>query len=137
MIGSLLYLIASHPHISFSVGAYARYQANPKESHLISVKRIICYINGTLDYGLWYLYDSSFMIAGYSNVDWAGNVEDRKATSGACFFIGDYLVAWLSKRQNIVSLSITEIEYIAVGSDCTQLLWMKKMLKDCELNKEQ
>ena len=124
MIGSLLYLIASHPHISFSVGACARYQANPKESHLVSVKRIICYINGTLDYGLWYLYDSSFMIAGYSNADWAGNIEDRKATSSACFFIGDYLVAWLSKRQNVVSLSIIEIEYIAVGSDCTQLLWI-------------
>ena len=56
MIGNLFYLTTSHPNISFSVGACARYQANPKESHLMYVKRIICYINGTLDYGLWYPY---------------------------------------------------------------------------------
>ena len=65
MIGSLLYLIVSHPNISFSVGACARYQANPKESHLTSIKRIIRY----------------------------KNVEDRKMTFGACFFVSDCLVA--------------------------------------------
>ena len=54
MIGSLVYLTGSRPNISFSVRAYVRYQANPKESHLMFVKRIIHYINGTLDYGLWY-----------------------------------------------------------------------------------
>ena len=53
MIGRLLYLTVSHPDISFSVGAYARYQANPKESHLITVRRIIRYINETSDYDLW------------------------------------------------------------------------------------
>ena len=69
MIGSLLYLTTSCLDISFSVGACARYQSNPKESHLTTIKRIIWYINGTPDYGLWYLYDSSLMIVGYSNVD--------------------------------------------------------------------
>ena len=67
MIGSLLYIIMSHPNISFSLRDYAWYQENPKESYLISVKRIIPYINGTFDYGLWYPYDSSLMIVGYFN----------------------------------------------------------------------
>ena len=58
----------------------------------MSIKRIICYINGTLDYGLWYPYDYSLVIAKYSNVDWVRNVKDRKGTSSACFF-GDCLVA--------------------------------------------
>ena len=52
----------SHPNMSFSVRAYARYQANPKESQLNSVKRIICYISGNLDYGLLYPHDSSFLL---------------------------------------------------------------------------
>ena len=130
MIGSLLYLTASRPDISFSVGAFARYQANPKESYLTCVKRIIRYVNGTLDFGLWYPYDTSLIVAGYSDADWAGNIDDRKSTSGACFYIGDCLVAWLSKKQNSISLSTTEAEYIAAGSCCTQLLWMKQMLKD-------
>ena len=54
MISSLLYLTASRPDIAFNVGVYARFQASPKESHLTVVKRIIHYINGTFDYGIWY-----------------------------------------------------------------------------------
>jgi hypothetical protein len=54
MIGSLLYLTASRPDIAFSVGVCARFQANPKESHLTAVKRIIRYVNDTLPYGIWY-----------------------------------------------------------------------------------
>ena len=53
----MFYLTTSRPNISFSVRAYARYQANPKESQLNSVKRIICYISGTLVYGLLYPHD--------------------------------------------------------------------------------
>ena len=59
-----------------SVGVCARYQANPKESHLTAVKRIIRYINGTSDYGLCYSKDSNAYLAGYSDADWAGSVDD-------------------------------------------------------------
>ena len=69
IIGSLLYLTASRPDIAFSVGVYARYQAAPNESHLTAVKRIIRYINGTPDYGLWYSKDSNACLAGYSDAD--------------------------------------------------------------------
>ena len=69
IIGSLLYLTASRPDIAFNVGVCARYQANPKESHLTAVKRIIRYINGISDYGLWYSKDSNACLAGYSDAD--------------------------------------------------------------------
>ena len=85
IIGSLLYLTANRPDIAFSVGVCARYQAAPKESHLTAIKRIIRYINGTPDYGLWYSKDSNACLAGYSDVDWASSVDDRKSTSGGCF----------------------------------------------------
>ena len=65
----LTILIMSRLDISFSVGACVRYQANPKKSHLTTVQRIIRYINGILDYGLWYPYDFSLVIVGYSDVD--------------------------------------------------------------------
>ena len=125
IIGSLLYLIASRPDIAFSVGVCARYKAALKESHLTAVKRIIRYVNGTPDYGLWYLKDSNACLASYSDADWAGSVDDRKSTSGGCFYLGNNLVSWMSKKQNFVSLFTAEVEYIAVGSCCTQLLWMK------------
>ena len=130
IIGSLLYLTASRPNIAFSVGVCTRYQAAPKESHLTALKRIIRYINGTLDYGLWYSKDSNACLAGYSNADWAGSVDDRKSISRDCFYLDNNLVMWISKKQNSMSLSTAEAEYIAAGSCYTQLIWMKKLLHD-------
>ena len=123
-------MTASRPDICFSVGVCARYQANPKESHLAVVKRIIRYVNGTTDYGIWFSKDKNSGLAGYSDADWAGNVDDRKSTTGGCFYLGNNLVSWYNKKQNSISLSTAEAEYIAIGSCCTQLLWMKQMLAD-------
>ena len=122
MIGSLLYLAASRPNISYSVGVCARYQANPKETHMTALKRIIKYVKTTTKFGVWYNKDISDVLARYSNVDWAGNANDRKSTSGNCFYVGNNLVSWMSKKQNSISLSTAEAEYIAAGSCCTQLL---------------
>ena len=116
IIGSLLYLTASRPDIAFSVGVCARYQAAPKQSHLTAAKRIIRYINGTPYYGLWYSKDSNAYLVGYLDADWDGSVDDRKSTSGGCFYLGNNLISWMSKKQNFVSLFIAEAEYIAAGS---------------------
>ncbi|XP_022857366.1 uncharacterized protein LOC111378405 [Olea europaea var. sylvestris] len=78
MIGSLLYLTATRPDIAFSVGVCARFQADPKESHLSSVRRIIRYISGTVDLGIFYSRNFNLDLAGYSDADWAGNADDRK-----------------------------------------------------------
>ena len=69
MIGSLLYLTASRPDISYSVGVCARYQANPKESHMITLKRVIKYVKTTIDFGVWYSKDTNDVLVGYSDVD--------------------------------------------------------------------
>ncbi|CAM8997177.1 unnamed protein product [Rhodiola kirilowii] len=94
MIGSLLYLTANRP----DVGVCARYKENPKESHLMNVKRIIKYVCGRVDCGLWYPKDTSSHLVGYCNADWAGNVENRKSTSGKYFFLGNNLVSRFSKK---------------------------------------
>ncbi|CAL9004198.1 unnamed protein product, partial [Prunus brigantina] len=101
----------------------AWYESDPKESHLFAVKRIIKYVSGTIEFGLWYTYDTSVNLIGYSDADWAGCSDDRKSTSGGVFYVGNNLVAWHSKKQNSVSLSTAEAEYVAAGSCCTQLLW--------------
>ena len=136
MIGNLLYLTASRPDISYNVGVCARYQAHPKESHMTTLKRIIKYVTTTADFGVWYSKDTNDVLAGYSDADWAGNTDDRKSTSGGCFYIGNNLVSWMSKKQNSISLSTVEVEYIAAGSCCTQLLWMQKLLLDYGIRQE-
>ncbi|KAK2968267.1 hypothetical protein RJ640_019329 [Escallonia rubra] len=130
MIGSLLYLTASRPDIMFSVCICARFQACPKESHLSAVKRIFKYLSGTLNLGLWYPRNSSIDLVGFLDSDYAGCLVDRKSTSGTCQFLGDALVSWHSKKQTSVALSTAEAEYVAAGSCCAQVLWMRQTLQD-------
>jgi hypothetical protein len=78
MIGSLLYLTASRPDITFDVGVCAMYQANPKMSNLTQVKRILKYINNTSDYGILYSHSENSMLIGYCDANWAGSADDRK-----------------------------------------------------------
>jgi hypothetical protein len=109
MIGSLLYLCASRPDIMLSVCMCARFQSDPKESHLTAVKRILRYLAYTPKFGLWYPRGSTFDLIGYSDADWAGCKINRKSTSGTCQFLGRSLVSWASKKQNSVALSTAEV----------------------------
>ena len=84
MRGSLLYLTASRPDIMYSVCQCARFQSCPKESHLSAVKRILRYLKGTMDIGLWYLKGDNFELIGYSDADFASCKVERKNISGTC-----------------------------------------------------
>ncbi|GLT88133.1 hypothetical protein SLE2022_061720 [Rubroshorea leprosula] len=130
MIGSLLYLTASRPDIMFSVCLCARFQACPKESHLIAVKKVFRYLKDTPNLGLWYPKGSSLDLHSYSDADYAGCRIDRKSTSRTCQFFGNVLISWFSKKQNSVALSTIEAEYIAAASCCAQVLWMKQQILD-------
>ncbi|KAJ9552664.1 hypothetical protein OSB04_016709 [Centaurea solstitialis] len=130
MIGSLLYLTATRPDIMFATCFCARFQANPKESHLAAVKRILRYLKRTPEMGLWYPKDSSFELISFTDSDYGGCKLDRKSTSGSCQFLGDKLVSWTSKKQNCISTSTAEAEYVAAASCCSQVLWMKTQVLD-------
>ena len=109
----------------FSVCFCARFQSNPKESHVIALKRIFQYLKHTPNLGLWYPNGTSFNLIGYTDADYAKSRVDRKSTSGSCQLLGNLIVSWFSKKQNYVALSTAEAEYIAAGSCCAQVLWMK------------
>lgn len=98
MIGSLLYLTASRPDITYSVGVYSRFQSNPEESHLSAVKNIVKYVKGTSKLGLWFANGSSMELVGYSDADWDGNLNDRRSTTGGCFYLGENLISWHTKK---------------------------------------
>ena len=102
-IGSLLYLIASKLDIMFVVCLCARFQANPKESHLKAAKRILKYLKGTTNVGLWYPSHSPIHLIGYSDSNFAGCKLVQKSTSGTSSWIKSY--SWHSKKQACVALS--------------------------------
>ena len=93
MMGCLLYLTASRPDIAYSVGVCSRFQSNPKVSYLNAVKRIIKYVSGTCDYGLFYSKESNLSHTWFSASDWASNADDRKSTIGGCFYVEANFVA--------------------------------------------
>ena len=126
MIGSLLYLTASRPDILYSVCVCARFQFSPKESHMLAVKRIIKYLKSTSNLGIWYSKHSFLDLFGFFDVDYAGCKIDRKSTSGTCQFLGLNLISWHCKKQNSVALSTAEADYMAAGSCCAQVLWIKQ-----------
>ncbi|KAJ9561453.1 hypothetical protein OSB04_006613 [Centaurea solstitialis] len=134
IIGSLLYLTASRPDIMLATCFCARFQANPKESHMMAVKRILRYLKGTPNRGLWYLKESGFELVAFSDAGHGGCQLDRKSTSGHVQFLGDKLVSWGSKKQHWVSTSTAEAEYVAAASCCSQVLWMRTQLRDYGYN---
>ncbi|KAK1414964.1 hypothetical protein QVD17_30730 [Tagetes erecta] len=134
MIGSLMYLTASRPDIMYSVCVCARYQSDPKESHLVAVKRIFRYLKGKPNLGLWYPYEGNFELYSYSDSDFGGCALDRKSTTGGCQFLGPRLVSWQCKKQTNVSVSTAEAEYIAASAGCSQVLWLQNQLLDYGFN---
>eukprot|EP00253_Pinus_taeda_P031252 PITA_31252 len=123
----------TRPDIMHAVGIVGRFQANPKETHLQAVKRIFKYLQGTQNYGLWYPRDTDLTLHAYTDLDWAGSVDDRKSTSGGAFFMGSRLVSWFNKKQSSIALSTAKVEYVAAVSCCTQLLWMMQTLQDFQI----
>nr|AAR89047.1 putative integrase [Oryza sativa Japonica Group] len=136
MIGSLLYLTASRPEIQFAVCLCARFQASPRASHRQAVKRIMRYLNHTLEFGIWYSTSSSLCLSGYSDANFGGCRIDRKSTSGTCHFLGTSLIAWSSRKQSSVAQSTAESEYVAAASCCSQILWLLSTLKNYGLTFE-
>ena len=98
MIGSLQYITASRPNVMQVVGQVARFQATPKETHIIVVKRIFRYLKGNMEFGLWYPKGNEITLIAYLDADWEGCVDDRRSTSGTTLFLGNCLVSWLSKK---------------------------------------
>jgi len=101
-----------------------------KESHSKAAKRILKYLKGATNVGLWYPSHSPIHLNGYSNSDFAGCKLDRKNTSGTCHLLGSSLISWHSKKQACVALSTAEAEYIAAESCCAQIFRLKQQLAD-------
>ncbi|XP_024963785.1 uncharacterized protein LOC112504048 [Cynara cardunculus var. scolymus] len=121
MSGSLMNLTYCRPDIIFRTHLCA-ISDKSKRVHLSAVKHIFCYLKGSANLGLWYPKGIGFELTAYSNTNYAGCMLDRKFTSGHVQFLRDKLVSWASKKQNYVSTSTAEVEYVAAASCCSQVI---------------
>ncbi|CAL5394396.1 unnamed protein product [Camellia sinensis] len=104
----------------------------PTIGHFAAVKRLLRFVKGTIGHGLTYS-PSSFDVQAYSDSNWAGDVSDRKSTSGYCIFLGSNLVSWSAKKQATVSRSSTEAEYRSLAHTAAELAWISMLLTELSI----
>jgi hypothetical protein len=131
LVESLHYLAHTRPNLTFSVGYVSRFMQRPMTEHQQAVKRIIRYVTGTLDHGLYYSRcPREAHLVGYSDSDHAGDIDTSKSTSGILFVFGKSLVSWQPVKQQVVAVSSCEAEYIAASIASTQVLCLVRLLGD-------
>lgn len=138
LIGCLLYIsINTRPDIAAVVSILSRHVSRPTESDWVELKRLIKYLIGTKDLKLKLESKKTEVLVGYADADWAQNRDDRKSNSGYIFKYRGACISWSCRKQNCVSLSSTEAEYIALAEACQEALWLRKLILDFELSEVQ
>src|SRR6202034_1808807 len=125
---SLMYvMVCTRPDISHAVGVLSRIMSKPRKEHWTAVKRVFRYLRGTSDYGLCYQgrlgLDKVLDIHGFVDADWAGDLDQRRSTSGYVFNLFGGAVSWMSKKQSIVALSTIEAKYMAATHASKEAVW--------------
>ncbi|KAA3476825.1 Retrovirus-related Pol polyprotein from transposon TNT 1-94 [Gossypium australe] len=128
-VGMLQYLCITRPDLSFYVNKLSQYMNLPSEMHWLAVNRVLRYLIGTFDHGLYFSKGRIELVC-YSNVDWASSVEDRLSTTGYVVYLGPNPIAWSSKKQSVVSRSSSEAEYRSLANCVSELLWVKQMIDE-------
>ena len=124
-IGCLNYICnTTRPDISAAVGVLSQFVTDPSVDHWTGVKRILRYLKGTLDYGLIFGDDGRNLLVGFSDADWAGDIDSRRSTSGYIFKLGNCLISWCSRKQATVAKSTTEAEYVSLSIAAQEAIWL-------------
>ncbi|CAN6545947.1 unnamed protein product [Malus baccata var. baccata] len=130
IVGSLLYLTATRPDLMFSASLLSRFMQNPSKIHMGTAKRVLRYVQGTLDYGIKYEMGKSSILIGFCDSDWGGSEDDSRSTSGYAFTFGSGVFSWASVKQQSVALSTAEAEYVSASEATSQAIWLRFILKD-------
>ncbi|XP_038889278.1 uncharacterized mitochondrial protein AtMg00810-like [Benincasa hispida] len=137
MIGSLMYLTATRPDIMYAVSLISRFMESPTKLHLLVAKRILHYLKGTPGLGILYQKREKLNLVGFSDSDYAGDLNDRNSTSGYVFMLGLGAISWSSKKQPIITLSTIEAELVAATSCACQAIWLRNILENLHYKQEE
>ena len=116
LIGSLMYLTNTRPDICFAVNALSQFMCESRQIHWIAAKHVLRYLCGTVGYGLRYDSECDLKLQGFTDLDWAGCIANRKSTSGCCFSLGFAVISWCNRKQNSVAFNTVEVESMAANS---------------------
>ncbi|XP_042511762.1 uncharacterized mitochondrial protein AtMg00810-like [Macadamia integrifolia] len=130
LVAALHYLTITRPDISYAINSVCQFMHAPTTTHFCMVKRILRYVQGTIDHGLRIVRDSSLQLYAFSDSDWAGFPVTRRSTTGFYTFLGANCISWSAKKQPTVARSSTEAEYRVMATTTAELTWLSFLLRD-------
>lgn len=131
-IGALQYVTISRPDIAYTVSKLSQYMDTPSKTHWLACKRLLRFLKGTVEHGLYFKPGDIKDLVALTDVDWGCDLNDRKSIGGFCVFYGGNLVSWSSKKQSVVSRSSTELEYRSLSTTAAELAWFASLLKELQ-----
>ncbi|CAL1353780.1 unnamed protein product [Linum trigynum] len=137
-VGSLMYaMVCTRPDLAHAVSVVSRFMIQPGKEHWQAVKRMFRYLKGTPDVGISFGSDTECLVSGYSDSDYAGDVDTRRSMTGYVFTLGSSVVSWKATLQSAVTLSTTEAEYMALTEAAKEGIWLKGLVGDLGLHHDQ
>ncbi|XP_039007434.1 secreted RxLR effector protein 161-like [Hibiscus syriacus] len=133
IVGALQYVVITRPDIAFAVNRVCQFMQAPLATHFQAVKRILRYLQGTIDFGLHFLTSSRLSLTGFADASWGADIDDRRSTSGYCIYFGGNLVAWSSRKQQVVARSTAEAEYRSVACASAEMIWLESLLSELHI----
>ena len=130
IVGKLIYLAHTRPDIAYAVGVVSRFMHLPQIQHMTALMRILRYLKGTSSTGIYFAKNDHLDLIAYTDVDWAGDRDGRKSTSGYFTLVGGNLVTWRSKKQKVVALSSAKAEFRGIAKGITEILWIQKLMNE-------
>ncbi|XP_051146374.1 uncharacterized mitochondrial protein AtMg00810-like [Andrographis paniculata] len=130
LIGNLLYLTATRPDIMFVTSLLTQLMQKPSQINFGAAKRVLCYIQGTMDFGLSYKKSIDVKFIAYCDSDFGGSLDDSKSALGYCFRMGSAVFTWISKKQQSVAQSSSEVEYLSATLATSQAIWLRRVMGD-------
>ena len=129
LVGSLMYLaVGTRPDIAYTVAVLSKFNAKPTDNHFLAAKRLLRYLKQTASLAL--VYSPANSLFGYTDSDFAGDIGDRKSTSGYVFILANAAISWRSKKQTLVSLSSTEAEYVGCSEAAREAIWLRRLYNE-------
>ena len=136
-IGSIMYaMVGTRPDVAQAIGVLSRFMGNPGKVHWTPVKWLLRYLKNSSDLKLVYTQGKDLQVQGYSDSDYAADLDRRRSTTGYVFTVGGNTVSWKSNLQSIVALSTTEAEYVALTEAVKEALWIKGLLSDMGIEQQ-
>ncbi|XP_039002100.1 secreted RxLR effector protein 161-like [Hibiscus syriacus] len=130
IVGALQYAVITRPNIAFSVNRVCQFMQSPCDVHLQAVKRILRYLQATVDFGLRFSASPRLSLTGFADANWGTDADDRCSTSGYCIYFAGNLVSRGSRKQQVVARSSAEAEYRSVACAAAEMAWLESLLSE-------